>query len=249
MDAGETFVVDPSGAVSPATPENRERARRLWNESKVTDMMTSNLFDQAEVERDVTVDIPSMKRPVPVNDPEVLMMKQAAAELRAQALAYEREREREQAVEQERERERERMYQAEREREQDMLDRQERAVSLREREQRATMLDLEIREREMKLLQQKKNVDCEREQADEVSSESDDDCEPNLCDPSVDVVLVASSWMVLPEDLQSYGRYMFTSYAELFEHLWKQYPALKNHSIVSLVVQVSSLHFQNSRMP
>jgi hypothetical protein len=99
---------------------------------------------------------------------------------------------------QERERERERMYQAEREHEQDMLDRQERAVSLREREQRATMLDLEIREREMKLLQQKKNVDCEREQADEVSSESDDDCEPNLCDPSVDVVLMASSWMVLP---------------------------------------------------
>ena len=203
MDAGETFVVDPSGAVSPATPESRERARRLWDESKVTDKMNSTLFDLAEVERDVTVDNPPVKRPVPVNDPEDLMMKQAAVELRAQALAYERERDREQAADQERERERERLYQAEREREQDMLDRQERAVSLREREQRAAMLDLEIREREMKLLQQKKNVDSEREQDADFSSESDDDCEPNLCDPSVDVVLMASSWMVLPEDLQS----------------------------------------------
>ena len=115
MDAGETFVVDPTGAASPATPENRERSTRLWYESKVTDKMNSTLFTLAEVERDVTVDNPSVKRPVPVNDPEDLMMKQAAAELRAQALAYERERDREQAADQERERERERLYQAERE--------------------------------------------------------------------------------------------------------------------------------------
>lgn len=243
MDAGETFVVDPTGAASPATPENRERARRLWNDCKVTDKMTdADQFDPADAEREVTDDTP--KKNV-TYDPEDLKMKHAADMTRKERDAFGREQDKKMKEERERERERQDAYmndekQAELGRERQETDLRERAIEVQERELKIRADWLDLQERELKLKELKR-----RDVTGVEEDSSDDECEPNLCDPSVDVLLMVSSWMTLPEDLQSYGRYKFTSYAELFEHLWKQYPALKNS--FDCIAGGSSLDFALSK--